>query len=190
MSLSPISPTHREDLDGKEDALEVIESGADQSADEEIEEQQARVVKNHMIQASLLARKLRNTFQRIGHSGLGADIVRGRGVASPHKSRSQEDKEFPQGRNPTISIDHCFLGSEKSEDMAHGNPFLIFYDNQIEGIFAISVASKATKPWIVKSVKDIIYELGYGEIKICLKSDGARELHELRRAVAGLRMSL
>ena len=26
-----------------------------------------------------------------------------------------------------------------------------------------------------------------GEIKICLKNDGARELHELRRAVAGSR---
>ena len=43
-------------------------------------------------------------------------------------------------------MDHCFLGSEKSEDMAHGNPFLILDDNQTEGIFAISVASKATKP--------------------------------------------
>ena len=48
--------------------------------------------------------------------------------------------------------------------MAHGNPFLILDDNQTQGFFAISVASKATKPWIVKSVKDIIYELGYCEI--------------------------
>ena len=29
------------------------------------------------IQANPLARKLRNTYQRIGHSGLGADIVCG-----------------------------------------------------------------------------------------------------------------
>ena len=84
-------------------------------------------------------------------------------------------------------MDHCFLGSEQSDDMAHANPFLVLYDNETEGIFAISVASKQTKPWIVEWTKAIIYELGYGEIKIALKSDGARELHELRRAVAGSR---
>ena len=45
MSLSLISPTHPEDLDGKEDALEVSESGEDQSAEDDVEEQQARMVK-------------------------------------------------------------------------------------------------------------------------------------------------
>ena len=113
--------------------------------------------------------------------------VRGRGVASPHKSRSDEDREFSQGRVPTISLDHCFLGSERSEDMAHSNPLLVVYDNGTEGIFAISVPSKATTPWVVEYVKSVIYELGYGEMKISLKSDGARELHELRRAIAASR---
>ena len=47
--------------------------------------------------------------------------------------------------------------------MAHSNPFLVVYDNETEGIFAISVPSKATKPWVVEYVKSVIYELGYGE---------------------------
>ena len=71
--------------------------------------------------------------------------------------------------------------------MAHANPFLVVYDNETEGVFAISVPSKATRPWVVEYVKSVIYELGYGEMKISLKSDGARELHELRRAVAASR---
>ena len=58
--------------------------------------------------------------------------------------------------------------------MAHANPFLVVYDNETEGVFAISVPSKATKPWVVEYVKSVIYELGYGEMKISLKSDGAR----------------
>ena len=65
--------------------------------------------------------------------------------------------------------------------MAHAYPFLVVYDNETEGVFAISVPSKATRPWVVEYMKSVIYELGYGEIKICIKSVGARELHVLRR---------
>ena len=71
--------------------------------------------------------------------------------------------------------------------MAHANPFLVVYDNEREGVFAISVPGEATRPWVVEYVKSVIYELGYGEIEISLKNDGARELQELRRAVAASR---
>ena len=36
-------------------------------------------------------------------------------------------------------------------------------------------------------MKNIIYELGYGQVKIAIKSDRARELQELRRAIADSR---
>ena len=65
----------------------------------------------------------------------------------------------------------------------------MLYDNETEGIFAVAVASKATKPWIVEFVKNILYELGYGQLKIAIKCDGAKELQELRRAVANSRES-
>ena len=39
--------------------------------------------------------------------------VRGRAVCSPHRKKDQEAKDFAQdGRVPTLSMDHCFLGSE------------------------------------------------------------------------------
>ena len=85
-------------------------------------------------------------------------------------------------------MDHCFLGSsEEEEESAHQNPFLILFDNATEAIFAVAVPSKATKPWIVEFVKSVLYELGYGQLKIAIKCDQARELQELRRAVANSR---
>ena len=108
-------------------------------------------------------------------------------VASLHKSRTDEDREFGRGRVPTISIDHCFLGSNETDESAHRNPFLAVYDNEKEAIFAVAVASKSTKPWIIDFVKNILYELGYGQLKISIKCDGARELQELRRAIGNSR---
>ena len=85
----------------------------------------------------------------------------GRAVASPHKCRTDEDRECGRGRIPTISIDHCNLGSDESDESAYRNPFTVVYDNETEAIFAVAVASKSTKPWIVEIVKNILYELGY-----------------------------
>ena len=67
------------------------------------------------------------------------------------------------------------------------NPFLVLYDNETEAIFSIAVPSKAVKPWIVEFVKNVIHELGYGQLKISIKCDQARELQELRREVAATR---
>ena len=53
---------------------------------------------------------------------------------------------------PTISLDHCFLGSRDDDESAHRNPFIILYDNETEGILAVAVASKAATPWIVEFV--------------------------------------
>ena len=50
--------------------------------------------------------------------------VCGRAVGSPHKQRTEEDREFARGRNPTLSIDHCFLGTSADDEKAHGSPFL------------------------------------------------------------------
>ena len=95
--------------------------------------------------------------------------------------------EFSKMRIPTISVDHCFLGSEEDENLAHSSPFLIMYDKDTEWISAIAVPSKATKPWITAYTVNVIKELGYDGVKICFKSDKAKELQQLFREVATAR---
>ena len=52
--------------------------------------------------------------------------VCGRAASKSHRSRSDEDREFGRERIPTISLDHCFLGSadDVDEKKAHGSPIL------------------------------------------------------------------
>ena len=93
---------------------------------------------------------------------------------------------------PTISLDHCFMGSEDSgEDgvptPALENPCLIMYDADSEAIYCLPVASKAVSEYIVHCVKAVIDELGYGDVRIALKHDAAPELIALRQQVRELR---
>jgi hypothetical protein len=70
--------------------------------------------------------------------------VRGRPVCSPHRKKNQEAKDFAQdGRVPTLTIDHCFLGSE--EEDAAANPFLIAYDGYSGALCAVAVVSRGAK---------------------------------------------
>ena len=68
--------------------------------------------------------------------------------------RSEEDREFSRGRVPTISLDHCFLGSQDAEPdveagLAVGNPFLTMYDADSEASYCLPVASKAETDYVV-----------------------------------------
>ena len=75
--------------------------------------------------------------------------VLGRAVSSPHRARTEVDREFARERIPTISMDHCFLGSAEDEESAHAHPFLIIYDHDTEATHAIPVADKTAKPWLI-----------------------------------------
>ena len=112
--------------------------------------------------------------------------VRGRGIASPHRTHTGENKEFrEEGRVPTISLDHCFLGSE--EEAASGNPFLILFDDHSESLFAVAVPTKEYQGWLADLVKAILDELGYAGVRIAIKNDNAQELIKLRSEVTARR---
>ena len=89
--------------------------------------------------------------------------VRGRAVCSPRRKKNQEAKDFAQdGRVPTLSIDHCFLGSE--EEAAAANPFLIAYDGYSGALFALAVALKECEDWLADYLKAVLDELGYVDL--------------------------
>ena len=113
--------------------------------------------------------------------------VCGRASGSPHKSRSDSDREFGRERIPTISMDHCFLGSAEDEGKAHSSPFLILFDSETEAIYAIAVSEKAVRPWVVDFVVNVLSELGYAGVMVAMKHDKAPELLDLRRQVSARR---
>ena len=82
--------------------------------------------------------------------------VRGRATASPHKTKSDLDREERRKSGiPTISYDHCFLGSEQNESSAHETPWLVCYDDESEAITVIAVPSKSPEPWICQYEKSV-----------------------------------
>ena len=66
------------------------------------------------------------------------------------------------------------MGNSSNEESAHTNPFLVLYDNETEAMLTIAGASKSTKAWVVESVKQVLSEVGCGELKVAIKCDGAR----------------
>ena len=80
--------------------------------------------------------------------------VCGRAVSKPHRSRSDEDREFGRERIPTITLDHCFVDSadDVDEKKAHGSPFLVLFDRETKAVYATAVGEKVCKPWSVEYV--------------------------------------
>ena len=68
--------------------------------------------------------------------------LRGKGISGPHRKMSAEYREFSKGRVPTISIDHCFLGTEAEEESASSNPFLIVHDADSGALYCIATRTK------------------------------------------------
>ena len=87
--------------------------------------------------------------------------VCGRAVGKPLRSRSDEDRDFGRERILTISLDYCFLGSADDDEdkKANGSPFLVLFDSKAEAVYAIAVADKACKPWIVEYVCNVLRNL-------------------------------
>ena len=109
--------------------------------------------------------------------------IAGRAAGSHHQARTDEDREFARGGAPTISLDHCFLGSENDEESAHSSPYLVLFDNASEAIYAVAVPDKSAHAWVVEYVTRVIEELGYVGTRIAMQMDGALGLQELRRHV-------
>ena len=71
------------------------------------------------------------------------------------------------------------MGSADSEAAsAHESPWLVCYDDESEAINVIAVPSKSPSPWICEYEKCVLDELGYGGNKICIKTDGGKDVQK------------
>ncbi len=107
--------------------------------------------------------------------------VRGRGLASPHKSDARS-------RNPTtvpeVVMDYCFL-SQADESSA---TVLAIRDRSTGATAAMVVPMKGHDEWIVKTIVGIIDWFGHG--KMLMKTDGKRSITSLKQAVKIYRESI
>ncbi len=65
-----------------------------------------------------------------------------------------------------------------------GSPVLIMYVDIIDAMFAIAVKKKGAVPWVATWVAKKLATLGYGGLKVTLKSDGEPAMRALVEAVA------
>ena len=63
-------------------------------------------------------------------------------------------------------------------------------DSEAEAIYALVVAEKARKPWVVEYVFNVLNELGYSGVKVASKSEAAPELRELKKPVHRMKTQL
>lgn len=112
--------------------------------------------------------------------------VRGRAVASPHSTGTQEYIEFNKERMPTLSIDYCFVTDK--DEKASSCPYLVMFDNGSKGIFAVAVPRKGVVEWVVEWMNGAISNLGYAHVKIAIKSDQESSIVALREAVSAKRV--
>ena len=88
---------------------------------------------------------------------------------------------------PTVSADHCFIGSEESEESVHASPCLVFFDHASEVLYAVAVSDKTAQPSLVEYAARVIERFGDGGLTLVTTTDIARDLQDLRRQVSAKR---
>ncbi len=102
--------------------------------------------------------------------------VRGRSIASPHKSKGGEPREH---QVPVVAMDYTFLGGQEDEAVA---PVIVIKDGASGATMSQLVPCKgASVPWVQKSVSGFIRFLGYA--RLILKSDQEPAILELRKEI-------
>ena len=91
------------------------------------------------------------------------DCVAGRGIASPHKTGTDEEQI-----GATISLDYCFMTEEdKDTDMC---PVLIMYDHTLKAIWALPVENKGVVDYVDKWCVETLDNAGYTKSRITMQS--------------------
>ena len=100
----------------------------------------------------------------------------GRGQHDHHR-RKKGEKVVPGV--PTISIDFVFLGTEHVK--AQDNTFLFMYDNVSETPWTYRTGKKGIPRWLVSAMLQDLENAGYGNSRICIRSDQERVIMKLKR---------
>ena len=106
------------------------------------------------------------------------DAVKGQeGTASQDEVESEDE----EAHFPLISLDYCFMGTRKKA--ANRVPILVVREVHTKWLMAYYADKKGPVPWIVDAVIEDIKMLGYGNVKVVVKTDGEEAIIALRNAI-------
>ena len=112
--------------------------------------------------------------------------MKGRGQHDQHRTE-KKDEDPGDAAVPTISLDYTFMGNKWTN--ASDNPVLVLYDHKTKAIGAWQVYRKGAVDWVVKEVNQFINSLGYGSVRVVLRSDGEPSIVALKDAIGRMRRS-
>ena len=112
------------------------------------------------------------------------DCVAGRGVAAPHRSRTDDEGSI----GVTIHGDYSFLRREEREEGLC--PILILFDENHGAFWAMGMRSKAVNHPIVKWAVEKLNDSGYNGARITFKTDQEDTIVALKTAVAATRTGI
>ena len=110
--------------------------------------------------------------------------VRARAVSSPHLCREHRPEGLKVTGVVTVSLDYSWTDGDNETVGNMESPVLIMYVDIIDAMFAIAVKKKGAVPWVATWVAKKLATLGYGGLKVTLKSDGEPAMRALVEAVA------
>ena len=108
----------------------------------------------------------------------------GRGQHDHHQAIRRDDP-LEESAIPSLSLDYCFLGD--GQVRAARNPILVVFDNKTTMLGARQTYVTGPVDWIVKEVAAFISMIGYGQVRVTLKSDGEASIVALKMAIASKR---
>ena len=116
----------------------------------------------------------------------------GKAVASPRRTSQSRDADIKATGPPTVSFDYCWADGKAEQDNEDdrengeksGAPVLIMYVDATDSMFTISVKRKGPIPWVVSYIVSKLETIGYGGMKVTVKSDGEPAILALVSAVA------
>ena len=109
----------------------------------------------------------------------------GKGNHDPHRVGQEQDKLDKDV--PMVSVDYTFMGD--GVVTAEKNPMLCTYDNATDSLHLYVTREKGVNRWIAKAISSDLESMGYGGVRICMKSDQENAVVSVKQAVAELRSS-
>ena len=150
-------------------------SGSGATAEDEGIEEAKVITKRTPIRPSSIAVEIHDAGGHMPYREWCEDCVAGRGVADPHRTKEDEERE-----NKEICLDYCFPDGKKD-----GGPTVLVVRSRKCGTTPVLVmpTKGLTEEWMAMRVSKAIDNMGHGQVVLSIKTDGEGPIMAVRDAI-------